>query len=370
MRFFTIKPIRSSGLGDQLGTQFMRLYKLGVACGLEYVYDDLYFPRSIKPNRYNRIQARHLNLRLALLNMSKGRKNRVASGINVLLMKVEALMDKHLMDRKDDLADFLNIPAIAKRKAEGSFVDINVEAFIKGHSDFRINAFREYLDKVCEGTDSIPRLCWGPGMWAMIPRIDNALVGVNIPSPFVQAFQAKHGDEVQGNKVVFHIRCGDSCTVHLPSGTDLIVYDKFLYSSEEQMNEIFAIDNHRKSILPEEYVEAFLKYNPKDVTVISDGFDLTYRNILRNLLKWKCPVVLSTKEIASLIAQAKKCNKVFEAFKGARLLVGENEDLLKESIITISNADTLVWGVGGFAINIMELFGKGGKTIHINNCQR
>lgn len=369
MQFFTIKPIRSSGLGDQLGTQFMRLYKLGVACGLEYVYDDLYFPRSIKPNWYDRIQSRHLNLRLALLKMSKGRKNRIASGINVLLMKAEALMDKHLMSRKDNLADFLNIPSIAKHKANGNIVDINIESFIKGNQNFRINDLREFLDKVCHGTGSIPRLCWGAEVWAMIPSIDNALAGVDIPSPFAQAFRAKHEDEVQGNKVVFHIRCGDSCTVHLPSGTDLIVYDKFLYSSEEQMKEIFAIDNHRKSILPEEYVEAFQKYNPKDVTVISDGFDLTYRNILRNLLKWKCPVVLSTKEIASLIAQAKKCNKVFEAFKGARLLVGENEDLLKESIITISNADTLVWGVGGFAININELFGRGcNYVLNIKDC--
>lgn len=357
MQFFTIKPIRSSGLGDQLGTQFMRLYKLGVACGLEYVYDDLYFPRSVKPNWYDRIQARHLNLRLALLNISKGRKNRVVSGINVLLMKAEASMNKRLMSRKDDLADFLNIPAIAKHKPKGNIIDINVESFIKVNPSFGINDFREFLDKVCQGTDSIPRLCWDSGMWAMIPSIDNALVGVDIPSPFAQAFSARHGDDVI-NKVVFHIRCGDSCTVHLPSGTDLIVYDKFLFTSEEQMKDIFAIDSHRKTILPQEYIGAFHNYNPKDVTVISDGFDLTYQNIFRNLLKWKCPVTLSRKDIKSLIAQAKKRNKVFEVFKGAKMLIGESETLLKESIIAISNAETLIWGVGGFAMNVKGLFGK------------
>lgn len=357
MSQFSIKPIRSSGLGDQLGTQFMRLYRLGVACGMEYVYDDLYFPRSVKPNWYDHVQTIHLNIRLALMRMTKGRKCRFASGVNALLMKIEARLDQRLLTRKDDLAQFLNISAIAKGRAEGHFIDVDVEKFISACPDFTIAELKNYVAEVCQEEHPVPRLCWGAGVWAMIPKIDKALEGYDIPSPFAEAFGDRHPLDDVEERVVFHMRCGDSSTVFLPSGKQLIVYDKFLFTSEEQMSEIFAIDNHRRTILPEAFLDVFHKYNAEEVTVISDGFDLTYRNILRNLLKWKCPVALSKEDARSLVSQAKARNEVFKEFAGARLLVGESETLLKESILAISAAQVLVWGVGGFAMNIRELFG-------------
>jgi len=367
---FSIKPIRSSGLGDQLGTQFLRLYRLGVACGMEYVYDEIYFPRCIKPRWYDRIQSLNLNIRLALLKCTKGRKSRLASGVNAILMKIESRMDRKLLQRKDDLAEFLNIPTIAKVKRNGSFVDIDIEQFISQNPNFSVKQLYEFISSHCPGADTIPRLCWGAGVWAMIPSIDKALDGIDIPSPFAEAFAQKHctGNDTAA-KIVFHIRCGDSSTVFLPSGQKLIVYDKYLYTSEEQMAQIFAIDSHRKTILPDEYLKAFNSVSANNVTVISDGFDLTYRNILRNILKWRCPFTLTKEDSLSLIAQTKSRNDVFRKFKGARLLVGENEQLLKESILAISGAETLVWGVGGFAMSIKELFATQGYVCrNIHDC--
>src|SRR5262250_664628 len=47
--YFTVKTLPTVGFGDQLGTQFSRLYALGSLLGLEYCYSPIIFPRSVEP---------------------------------------------------------------------------------------------------------------------------------------------------------------------------------------------------------------------------------------------------------------------------------------------------------------------------------
>ena len=204
-------------------------------------------------------------------------------------------------------------------------------------------------------------MCWDGEMWGVIPQIDRFLLNEKVKGIGDRKLREAYNDkqEYQDGGTIIHIRCGDSTTVHL-TDTDLIVYDKFLYTSENQMSDIFKIDPHRRSILPSEFLKKYsiIKTPGKQVTVISDGFDITYRNIFRNLLKKKCPIKLSKLDLKSLLSQSKRRNDVFQEFADANLIIGESETLLKESIRRISNASRIVWGVGGFALTIHKLFGQ------------
>lgn len=65
-RHFTVKTLQAAGLGDQLGTQFVRLCRLGTLLGLRYVHTPPTFPRSNVPGIFKRGMAKirnHLGMR-------------------------------------------------------------------------------------------------------------------------------------------------------------------------------------------------------------------------------------------------------------------------------------------------------------------
>ena len=92
--YFTIKTIDSSGLGDQLGTQFARLYTFGLALGLEFIYTPIYFKRSVKPDWFNVLQITFLNIRSFLLRVFG--QSFFSSIVNVVLFKIEKRVDIYL----------------------------------------------------------------------------------------------------------------------------------------------------------------------------------------------------------------------------------------------------------------------------------
>ena len=139
------------------------------------------------------------------------------------------------------------------------------------------------------------------------------------------------------------------------------------------MKEILQIDPNRISVLPEEYLKVFNQIipffdkNDIDIRVISDGYALTYRHILRNLLKRKCSVHLSFSEKRIFWKKIRQKNRIFNQFENAHLIIGESRQMLEKSILALANADVVIWGCGGFACNTHYLFKKiNNQSIVIN----
>ena len=341
-KYFTITTLNHSGLGDQLGTQFTRLYAMGLAEGREYIYTPIYFSRSIKPHWYERNS--NICLRWRSICFFLFGQSFLSSVVNVLLTHWEKHMEAKLFSQKDNFAEFLGLKNLQK------------------------------TNHILQADDDVIHLSWSGDMWEKIPDIDANLrkKGIDVSeiwqTIFSEAFNMLHPDSLD-KSVVMHMRLGDSTTIEL-ADTKLIVYDKYLYTSEEQMQAIFAIDHHRSSILPEQYLPVYnqlIDAGYEQITILSDGYDLTYKNILRNLMKRKCPVHLSRANRKQLMTKLRHRNDVFQQFDGAKLVIGETEEKLEQSVIALAHADCVVWGCGGFAVNMHNMFKPLGKQTYIVN---
>lgn len=357
---FTIKTISHSGLGDQLGTQFSRLYKLGRALGYDYVYSDVYYPRSLKPLWYELFQRLNVNIRRLLLWCFG--QSVISNAVNLLLVKLEKYADKRLFTSKDDLSSFFGIKSLGKKCKDKHFYDVPLDEFLQNGND-SLDELKKLISSENSNNYTI-RLIWSDkvNMWQFIPQMDKMIQGVDVDFNKILRETFAKGKKFDDKTVhlVMHIRCGDSTTVKL-NDLDLIVYDKFLYTSEDEMTHIFDIDKDRHSVLPETYLAAYKSLpnsEKQNVTILSDGYDLTYRNIFRNLLKHKCTIRLSRENIKLLLKKYNSRNDIFKQFPNSKIVIGENEQNLRDSIMAIANADKLIWGCGGFACTMQRLFSQ------------
>ena len=357
---FTIKTISHSGLGDQLGTQFSRLYKLGCALGYDFVYSDVYYPRSLKPLWYELFQRLNVNIRRLLLWCFG--QSVISNAVNLLLVKLERRADKHLFTSKDDLSSFFGIKSLGEKCKDNHLYDVPLDKFLQNGND-NLTELKSLIEAENINHYTI-RLIWSDkvNMWQFIPQMEKMIqgVGVDFNKILRESFaEGKEFNHKHGN-LVMHIRCGDSTTVKL-NDLDLIVYDKFLYTSEDEMKHVFDIDKDRHSVLPETYLSVYNSLpdsEKQNVTILSDGYDLTYRNILRNLLKHKSTIRLSRENIKLLLKKYNSRNDIFKQFSNAKIVIGENERNLRDSIMAIANADKLIWGCGGFACTMQRLFSQ------------
>jgi len=357
---FTIKTLPHSGLGDQLGTQFARLYKLGYALGYDYVYSDIYYPRSLKPTWFENFQKINVNIRRWLLSWFG--QCLFSNAVNLVLIKIEKRVDEHLFESKDDLSSFFGVKQLGRNNNEKTFYEVPLDKFLEVGND-SLSDLKKLIEE--ENANNYPiKLIWSDkvNMWQYIPQMDKMIQSVDIDfnKLLKESFAKGKSFDSNGKNLVIHIRCGDSTTVKL-NGVNLIVYDKFLYTSEEEMKHIFDIDKDRHSVLPETYLAAYKllpESDKQNVTVLSDGYDLTYRNIFRDLLKHKCTIRLSKDNIRLLLEKYKTRNDIFKQFTNAKIVIGENEQNLRDSIMAIANADKLIWGCGGFACTMLRLFSQ------------
>ena len=372
-RSFTIQTIPGSGLGDQLGTQFTRLYGLGKSIGAKYIYTPVSFQRSIKPRSMRLSQSLFFRLRYFLFFYIG--QNIFSNAVNAIFLQLEKRIDSLQVIKADNkLSTYLGLKYINEGDSNllqnNSFCDICLEDFFELNEFPYLLDFKDYVNYLMnEKTGStIFRFSWTGKMWALIPKIDQLLKeaeldkDVILKNTFSGGYWKQHVQPFSGKtNIVLHIRCGDSTTVQLGKRT-LIVYDKFLYESVDEMKEIFKIDPDRVSVLPEEYFHVYNQIVDKvglekiSMTVISDGYELTYTNLLRNLLKRKCAIRLSGKEKKVLAQKIKEFNGVFKNFTHAKLIIGESDKNLQDSVYALANADVVIWGCGGFACNTHYLF--------------
>lgn len=383
-RYFTIQTIKGSGLGDQLGTQFTRLYGLGKVLGAFYIYSPVSFYRSVKPGWYELSQSLFFQLRCFMFFLFG--QSLFSSALNVVLLRMEKRLDK-LQEKYEDtyLSSFLGLKYVSEGDisliTDALFCDIYIDELLERKSVKSMADLQSYVTSQLKDKPdrTILRFIWTGEMWSLIPQIDKLLKETGLQKETIQqkifseGFWKQHGDVTSDKiNIVFHIRCGDSTTIRL-GDRSLIVYDKFLYQSEKEMNEILQIDPDRISVLPEEYLKVFNQIIPlfdkNDITisVISDGYTLTYRHILRNLLKRKCSMRLSFSEKRMLWKKIRQKNRIFNQFENAHLIIGENRQKLEKSILALASADVVIWGCGGFACNTHYLFKKvNNQSIVIN----
>lgn len=372
-QYFSIQTISGSGLGDQLGTQFSRLYALGKVLGADYFYSPVSFQRSVKPPYHTFFFRLFFRIRYCLYFCIG--KNLLSMGMNVLLMKIENRISR-IADKysEKELTEFLGLKHISDVTGdlpEGlSYADPDIGSFFKENSNATLADYKAY---VAEKVKSFPaetgvQLKWTGDMWSLIPTIDKVIAEAGFTLEtlrneiFSNAFrQQAHSVENNQLKIVFHIRSGDSTKITV-NGQQLIVYDKFLFSSEDEMEHIFKIDPDRISKSPEEYLPVYESikqlFNKEDaqIAVLSDGYELTYQHLLRNLLKRRCTISLDVAAKKELKIKIKDLNTAFDAFGDATLIIGETKQNLKSSIQKLAEADIVIWGCGGFAGNTHQLF--------------
>lgn len=380
---FTVYTNSGSGLGDQLGTQFARLYGLGKTAGGTFVYSPLYFHRSVKPRWQKILDKIFFSVRYFFLFVCG--QGFLSGAVNALLLNIEKYVDA-VASKSDSpaLSSFLGLEQLTEAthgNTINGYIDIDIETLILCGTVQNLNDFKAILGKTSEqlqpGTGIAFR--WTAKMWSLIPQIDSILTEAGLPADelqqtvFTDTFNDLHSI-AKNNKssIVFHIRCGDSTRISL-GARSLIVYDKFIYASEKEMTEILKIDPYRISVPPEQYLHIYQKIaesidrDKTDVMVISDGYELTYSNLLRNLLKRKCNFLLDSHERKILKQYIHSKNDIFKSFANATVIVGESEENLLQSIKSIAGADILIWGCGGFATNIHRLFKPKDKNTIVSN---
>ncbi|MEA4935668.1 MAG: hypothetical protein VB102_03385 [Paludibacter sp.] len=372
-QYFSIQTISGSGLGDQLGTQFSRLYALGKVLGADYVYSPVSFQRSVKPAYHTFFFRLFFRIRYCLYFCIG--KNLLSMGMNVLLMKIEnrisRIADKYSEKELTEFLGLKHISDVTSDLPEGfSYADPDIGSFFKENNEATLSDYKTYLAEKVKSfsADTIVQLKWTGEMWSLIPTIDKVIAEAGFALEilkneiFSSAFrQQAHSAENKQLNVVFHIRCGDSTKITVNS-QQLIVYDKFLFSSEDEMEHIFKIDPDRISKSPEEYLPVYESikqlFNKEDaqIAVLSDGYELTYQHLLRNLLKRRCTISLDAAAKKELKIKIRDLNTAFDAFGDATLIIGETKQNLKSSIQKLAEADIVIWGCGGFAGNTHQLF--------------
>ncbi len=379
IKYFTIQTISGSGLGDQLGTQFTRLYGLGKILGATYIYTPLVFNRSIKPVWYVLSEKIIFKIRYFLLFVFG--QNIFTNALNVLLLRTEKIINSVQLRYNDfTLNDFLGISKLGETVISNKkIIDVGIDEFFDSSGDLSLSAYIRFIESKSQTHDESIVIClkWGANMWQLIPKIDKILNELLlrkedlINTLFAEGFNHLHS-EINREKanIVFHIRCGDSTKITL-GNRSLIVYDKFLYQDESEMEQILSIDPDRVSIPPKEYLKIYDNIAKNwdlgkcNICIISDGYHLTYCNIMRNLLKRKCNVRLNKEEKKQLKLHIKEKNSVFDKFQKAELIIGESKQNLYKSILCLAGADLLIWGCGGFACNIHKLFSSTAKDSNI-----
>lgn len=372
-QYFSIQTISGSGLGDQLGTQFSRLYALGKVLGADYVYSPVSFQRSVKPPYHTFFFRLFFRIRYCLYFFIG--KNILSMGMNVLLMKIENYISR-IADKysEKELTEFLGLKHISDVTGDLPdgyiYSDPDIGTFFKENPNAVLSDYKAYIAEKVKSfpPDTIIQLKWTGEMWSLIPVIDKVIseAGYKLETLrneiFSKAFrQQMHKVEDQRINIVFHIRCGDSTKITV-NGQQLIVYDKFLFSSEDEMEHILKIDPDRISKSPEEYLPVYeslkqlFSTNKAQIFVLSDGYELTYQHLLRNLLKRRCPISLDATAKKELKVKIRNLNTAFDAFGDAKLIIGETKQNLKLSIQKLAEADIVIWGCGGFAGNTHQLF--------------
>lgn len=374
-RFFTVKTSSTSGFGDQLGTQFSRLYSIGCLLGLEYCYSPLSFPRSVEPVWFNAIKKVIFFIRYYIVFSRVDYP--IFKIISRILERGEAYINRLNSKMADEtLSKFIGFPNNNKNKGNPAvYYDVYIEDLInKGLITVsQIRKALNFENQTIYDEGTIIRFCWSNNTHMYIPQIDSICKDSLINSEKIanSFFNKKYWatKEAQGrpnlpsNSLVMHVRCGDSTVIDLVTRKFTINETRIV--TDEELKKILIIDENRLPIEIDTYKDLFrtltshFNSDAFDLFIISDGFKQSYHNFLRCLLQFNNTTKLTNDEKKILKMRIKTLNsdfKQFHYFKNTQLIIGETKKNLFSSIDALADAKILIWGSGGFAYYTHTLF--------------
>lgn len=379
MRIFTIQTLEVTGLGDQLGTQFSRMYALGRALGLEYVYSPLRFPRSVEPFWVLFINRLIFKARLMLLMWGATKSNlliRCLRGIETRIIRINA--------RANDstLISFLGLEGSPVR-GDAVFHDVTIDRIFT-HDCISLHDLAQAIGGLDEAEGKIIRFIWDFHSYKRIAQIDALLRHVklepeSVSYPFLRKkYWMKRSAEKrrlsESVDLLVHIRSGDNTVVDL--GTRSFVINGESIMTDEAFNEVLKVDPNRAPIRVAEYLDVCrdLVLDPEArkfrVTVISDGFERTYQTFMRSIFRPESEIQLTRSERAAFKQMVLAGNLMFRQFGDifdAELIIGETKNNMLKSIDALADSKRVIYGSGGFSYYIHSLYRKNidSKVVHI-----
>jgi len=388
--YFTVKTLPTVGFGDQLGTQFSRLYALGSLLGLEYCYSPIIFPRSVEPAWLKTIKKFifYIRYHIVFSNINNPLFKIIGNIIEMIELYLEGA---NSIIKNEKLSKYIGLKRKKTRRA--SYCDIYIDKLIE-KGPFTLRHLEEYLNlesrkKGRENT--IIRFCWTRNTYNHIPQIDS-LCGTASVNHETQAhtFLARQYWEARkyrenrkterrlktsSNALVIHIRCGDSAVIDLGSRKFTINGTRIV--TDEELKSILSIDGNRIPIEFGIYNKIFNSLSSNfdsdafQVFIISDGYERSYHNFLRCLLKPNNSIELTDNEKKCFRNMIKTMNsefKHFDYFNNTHFFIGEIKKNLFASINALADAKIMIWGGGGFAYYTHTLFKHSPSIlIHVKN---
>ena len=374
-KYFTIKTFSSVGVGDQLGTQFARLFLIGEAIGATYLHTPLEIQRSAESNFRRRIRGFFFFLKKILINFPVQHKSiaLIAKSLN----PAERIISR--LDRTDingRFLDFLglNIPADTINDPITPFLSEIIK---------KISTKEELIASLkwqCSDHESIV-LEWTPELYPYCYKLDdlfNSGKTINFNQFLNNAFwKNKNKDApVEEKLFVVHQRCGDSVTLLSDAGKVVIYGNEVTFDNEDTEQFDLNNDKNRVGRAIEMYVEVLqelqdLRGSGTKIVFISDGYQ-TSKNILLNHYFSKFSTLNNSQKKAIKNLINKDLNHLLLNDKLEKLIdekmIGETYENLEKSILLLARAKVLMFGSGGFAYYMHSLFSNKDQTYlgHIN----
>ena len=268
-KYFTIKTFSSVGVGDQLGTQFARLFLIGEAIGATYLHTPLEIQGSAESNFRRRIRSFFFFLKKILINFPVQHKSiaLIAKSFN----PAERIISR--LDRTD---------------INGPITPFLSEIIKKVSTKEELIASLKWQ---CSEHESIV-LEWTPELYPYCYKLDdlfNSGKTINFNQFLNKAFwKNKNKDApIEEKLFVVHQRCGDSVTLLSDAGKVVIYGNEVTFDNEDTEQFDLNNDKNRVGRAVEMYVEVLqelkdLRGSGTKIVFISDGYQ-TSKNILKTL---------------------------------------------------------------------------------------
>ncbi len=365
MKYFTITTYEHAGLGDQLGTQFSRLFKIGESLKLDYLHKEFKINRSCKSNYQINIQSFFLTIKKLFIPLS------IKFSFFIYVLKLILLVEKFFLkfeptsEINKRLKKFLGINSSEKYKKK----TLQPDLFNSILNSTNKNELLQSILKISEYNNyECLELIWLPNYYDLSYKLDDLFNDgktINENSYLKECFykNRKISKNDINKKIVIHVRCGDSVLIEGPSGTISLYGNEVTFLQNEIEKNRFG-DLNRKSINFEKYLRVLDSIsipNNTNVILLSDGFESSKHIICDYFIKNSNKLEKEKKQILIDILNVDlNKNYLIEPFKNYcnSFIIGESFQNLKLSILELSQSDILFFGTGGFAYYIHSIYRK------------
>ena len=385
-RYFTVQT-KESGIDDKLGYQLRILYKVGIACGYEYLHTPISFRRSWK-SKSDWFQKIRYGIEQFLL-LKCGFRIPQYWLVNAIFNKLISLLDKcfgALFKADDTLTCYLGLDTFDccitdKPFSAYTIMDIPFEQILETTSITDFAQLNQAIEALTSAHNQVIYRFSADRIYPYISSLRRLLVnsGLGCDYRFLNIaekyWSARHKWPVslpfddEKIKVVIHIRRGDSVVI------DLCKRQIFLHGdivTREEFEKILERDPGRRTIDICKYWSflrgIFDEFGEDNFSciLISDGYARTFNILLRAIHGGR--LILNRDEWKTLRRLIKSADQeLSEVFKHRNVypIIGESNMNLCKSIHALACADIVIYRSSGFAAGVHQLFRRREDSVMI-----